>query len=44
MSRLPVTYQSPAKKPDPGWTPTRLFLAALLAGSLVMFTWALLVT
>ena len=41
MTRLPVTYESPSEPPDPGLTPTRLFLAALLAGSLALLAWVL---
>ncbi|WP_309643292.1 hypothetical protein [Phenylobacterium sp.] len=41
MSRLPVTYKSSSDRRDPLLTPTRLFLAALLAGSLVLLAWVL---
>lgn len=41
MARLPVIYESPSKPPDPGLTPTRLFLALLLAGSFALMFWVL---
>lgn len=44
MSRLPVTFRSQDKKPDPGLTPTRLFLAVLLAISLAIMVWVNTVT
>ena len=41
MSRLPATYEPRTKPPNPGFTPTRLFLALLLAASFVLLGWVL---
>ncbi|WP_332763725.1 hypothetical protein [Phenylobacterium sp.] len=41
MSRLPVTYEPQTKPPNPGLTPTRLFLALLFAASFALLGWIL---
>ncbi len=44
MSRLPVTYEPRSRPSKPGLTPTRLFLALLLAASFALLGWVMSAT
>lgn len=44
MSRLPVTFEPRSKPSNPGLTPTRLFLAVLLAASFALLGWVIAAT